>query len=228
MTKWKQNFRNVCKFIKKKKLKYHIYISIQTLCNNTWNLAQVPPISLDHCWDASTPWLESPCGKFNWLDMNWKGTHLSVYHSWQCISERKPSHEVKGTACRAQTQECIEAQICGRLQKKFCCTEGSQEHSGFHNSQMEEVWHNRDSSKSWFPAKLSNWWRGALSRLVTKNLMVTLFELHDHICRWEKPTEGQTSLQHSTDLGFMAVWPNSIPSSVKTHENTLGICKKST
>ncbi len=75
------------------------------------------------------------------------------------------------------------------------------------------------------PAKLSNWWRRALSRLVTKKLMVTLVELHDHICRWERPTEGQTSLQHSTDLGFMVVWPNSILSSVKTHENTLGICK---
>ncbi len=75
-------------------------------------------------------------------------------------------------------------------------------------------------------AKLNSWWRRALFRVVTKNLMVTLVELHDDICRWEKPTEGQTSLQHSTDLGFMAVWPNSILSSVKTHENTLGICKK--
>ncbi len=28
------------------------------------------------------------------------------------------------------------------------------------------------------------------------------------------------------DLGFMAVWPNSILSSVNTHENTHGICKK--
>ncbi len=74
-------------------------------------------------------------------------------------------------------------------------------------------------------AKLSNWWKRALSRLVTKILMVTLVELHDHICRWEKPTVGQTSLQHSTDLGFMAVWLNTILSSVKTHENTLRICK---
>ncbi len=60
----------------------------------------------------------------------------------------------------------------------------------------------------------------------TKKLMVTLVELNDHTCRWEKPTEGQTSLQQSTDLGFMAVWPNSILSSVKTHENTLGLCRK--
>ncbi len=56
--------------------------------------------------------------------------------------------------------------------------------------------------------------------------MVTLVELHNHICRWEKPTEGQTSMQHSTNLGFMVVWQDSILSSVKTHENTLGICKK--
>ncbi len=39
-------------------------------------------------------------------------------------------------------------------------------------------------------------------------------------------TEGQTPLQHSTDLSFMLLWPNSILSSVKTHENTLGIYKK--
>ncbi len=119
MTKWKQNFRNVCKFIKKKKMKYHIYISIQTLCNITWNLAQVPPISLDHCWDVSTHWLESICGKLNWLDMIWKGTHFSITpHSWQRISEWKPSHEVKRTACRAQRQDCIEEKIWVRLQKK--------------------------------------------------------------------------------------------------------------
>ncbi len=31
MTKWKQNFRNVCKCIKKKNWNNHIYISIQTL-----------------------------------------------------------------------------------------------------------------------------------------------------------------------------------------------------
>ncbi len=55
--------------------------------------------------------------------------------------------------------------------------------------------------------------------------MITLVEIHDHMWRYDKSTEGQTSLQHSTDLGFMAVWPNSILSSVKTKENTLGIYK---
>ncbi|KAI2649256.1 Alpha-glucosidase [Labeo rohita] len=33
---------------------------------------------------------------------------------------------------------------------------------------------------------------------------------------WKKLTKGRTSLQHSTDLGFMVVWPNSILSSFFT------------
>ena len=38
--------------------------------------------------------------------------------------------EVEGTACRAQRQDCVVAQIWGRLQNKFCCIEGSQEQRG--------------------------------------------------------------------------------------------------
>ena len=94
MTKRKQIFWNFWQFIKKEKLKYHIDISIQTLCHNTWNLAQVPPISLDHLWDVATPWLESTCGTFNWLDIIWKGTHLPI-SVCLCIWQKprqKPSH----------------------------------------------------------------------------------------------------------------------------------------
>jgi len=50
-------------------------------------------------------------------------------------------------------------------------------------------------------SKLSNRLRRALVRVMTKKLMVTLVELHDQ--------KGETSLQHSTDLGFMPEWPNS-------------------
>ncbi len=75
-------------------------------------------------------------------------------------------------------------------------------------------------------AKLINWWKRGLVILVTKKLILTLVELHDHICSWKKLTEGQTSLQNSTNPVFMAVWANSILSSVKTHENPRGICKK--
>ena len=42
-------------------------------------------------------------------------SHCIRSHGWQCISEQKPSHEVEGTACRAQRQDCVEAQIWRRL-----------------------------------------------------------------------------------------------------------------
>lgn len=54
-TKWKQNFRNVWNLLFFK-LKYHIGMRIQTFGNNTWNLAPVPPISLDGCWHVPIAW----------------------------------------------------------------------------------------------------------------------------------------------------------------------------
>ena len=100
---------------RKQKLKYHIDISIQTLCYDVLNLAQVPRISLDYLCDVSTSWLESTCGKFNWLDMIWWDTHDCLRsHSWQFRSEQNPRHEVEGTARRAQWQDCAEAQT-GRV-----------------------------------------------------------------------------------------------------------------
>ncbi len=122
MTKWKQNFRNVCKFIKKKKnLKYHIYISIQTLCKNTWNLAQVPPISLDHCWDVSTPCLESTCGKVNWLDMIWKGTHLSIKGLTADNAYQSENH--------AMTSKELPAELRDRIVSRHRSGEGYQNNS---------------------------------------------------------------------------------------------------
>ncbi len=54
--------------------------------------------------------------------------------------------------------------------------------------------------------------------------MVILVELHDLIWRWKKLIEEKTSLQHSTNLGLMAKWPNSsFP--VKILETMTGIYK---
>ncbi len=75
----------------------------------------------------------------------------------------------------------------------------------------------------WPPGQTEQLMEKGFVRVVTKNLMAALVELHERVCRWEKPTEGQTSLQNSTCLGFILVWPNSILPSVKTHGNTLGI-----
>jgi hypothetical protein len=39
------------------------------------------------------------------------------------MSEQKPSHEVKGIVNRAPIQDCVKAQIWGRVQKHFCSIE---------------------------------------------------------------------------------------------------------
>lgn len=92
--------------------------------------------------DVSAPWLESTCCKWHWLGMIWKGTHVSIEGLTAVIhtgTEIK-NHEVKRTDCRAQRQVYCKAQIC--------CTEGSQEYIGLHNSQMGKVSHNQDSFQS--------------------------------------------------------------------------------
>jgi hypothetical protein len=123
MTKQKQVFRKFCKCIKTKKQKHLIYISIQTLCYETRNWVQVHPVSIDPPWDVSTTWNPPVVNSIDWT---WFGTHLSIYgsYSWQCMSEQKPSHEVKGIVRRAPRQDCVEAQIWVRVPKHFCSTEG--------------------------------------------------------------------------------------------------------
>ncbi len=60
----KQNLEMSVNLLKRKK--YHIYISIQTLCNNTWNLAQVPPILLITAEMFHTL-IGVNCGKLTWF-----------------------------------------------------------------------------------------------------------------------------------------------------------------
>ena len=75
MTTWTQVIRNVCTFIQNK---YLLYISVQSLCYETPNWAPVHSVSIDHPWDVSTTWLESTCGKFNWLDRAWEALHWRI------------------------------------------------------------------------------------------------------------------------------------------------------
>ncbi len=137
---------------------YSAFRKTQTLCSNTWNWAQVPPISLEHCWDVSTSWLESI--KLIGHDLE---RHTPLYkrpHSWQCISERKPSWGQRNCLQSSETG-LYRGTNLRKATKNFCSTEVSQEHSGFHNYQMKEVWHNQDSSKSWSPSQteqlMENW-----------------------------------------------------------------------
>ncbi len=70
-----QNFWHFCRFIKKEKLKYHMVLSIQTLCCDTHIFNS---ISSDHPWDGSAPSFESSCVWLYWLDLIRKATHLSI------------------------------------------------------------------------------------------------------------------------------------------------------
>ncbi len=107
----------------------HLHFLInQTLCNNTWNLAQMPPISLDHCWDISTPWLESTCDKLHWLDMIWKGTHLSIKGLTADNAYRSVNQAMRSKELPAELRDRIVSRHRSGegYTKKICCTECSQ------------------------------------------------------------------------------------------------------
>ena len=79
--------------------------------------AQVHPVSIGHPWDVSTTWSPPVVNSIDWT----LERHTPVYirsYSWQCMSDQNPSHEVEGIVRRAQRQDCIEAQIWGRVPKK--------------------------------------------------------------------------------------------------------------
>ncbi len=84
-------------------------------------------------------------------------------------------YEVKGMACRAERQDCIETDL-GKTTKKICCVEGSQEYLA---SIVLNGWSLKQSGLFLDLAKLSH--RRVLVREVIKTLMVTLVELHDLI-----------------------------------------------
>ena len=128
---------------------------------------------LNYCWQNNVHWLESTCGKFNWLDMIWKGTHVCKVHSWQCMSEQKPSHEVKGIVRRAPRKDCVEAQIWGRIPKHFCSIEGPQEQWPPSFLKRKKFGTTKTLPRVNCLAKLSNQGRRALVREGTKNPMVT-------------------------------------------------------
>ncbi len=83
---------------------------------------------------------------------------------------------------------------------------------------MEYIW-NRTLTRAVLLAKLSNWWRRALVSVVTKNLMITLVELHDHMWRINL----QEDKHHCNTPPIWALW---WCGQVKTHENTPRINKK--
>ena len=108
---------------------------------------------------------------------------------------------------RALRQDCVDAQIWGKVPKDFCSIEGPQEHSGLHHSAALKVPKNTVTSiiikwqkfgttktlpRAGRPAKLSNRGRRALVREVTKNPMVTLTELQSSSVDMGEPSRRTT------------------------------------
>ena len=71
------------------------------------------------------------------------------------------------------------------------------------------------TTKSGLPSQTEQSGSRALVKEVTRNLMVTLTESRVPLWRWEKLSEGQPSLQHSTNKVSMVGWPDRSHSSVK-------------
>ena len=194
MTKWKQvleMFANVFK------------ISIQTFCYETRNWAPVHPVSIDHPWDVSTTWLESTCGKFNWLDNFWK-VHVRA----------KTSHEVEIIVRRAPRQDYVEAQIWGRVPKCFLqhWMSRTQWPPSFLNGRSLETPRSilelaaRPNSAIGRKGPWSGRWPRTRWSLWQSSRV--------HLWRWENLPEGQPTLQHSTNQLFMVEWPDWSHSSV--------------
>lgn len=98
-------------------------LSIHSVCHRKW--AQVYPVSTDRPSGVST-WLQSTCGKFSWLVVICKGTHLSVIGPivngvYQSTDQATKSKE------GSQRQE---AQIWGKLQKSCYSIEDPSELRG--------------------------------------------------------------------------------------------------
>ncbi len=130
--------------------------------------------------DVTKPWMKVTCDKFN---MIWRGTHILIKgpiigpdNAYQITNQAL--RKEKKTVCRAQKQVCIQPHIYGKSSETLKGHRSMQSLLAL----IEEFW-------------LEWWWRTWWS----------LVELHDHMWRYEKPPEGQISLQHSTELAFMAV-----------------------
>ncbi len=131
---------------------------------------------------------------FDYTDWTWLGKpHTCLYKTLQLTVHVRANenHEVKGTAWRAQRQNCGKAQIWPSLQMFFTKTFGT----------------TRTLPRAGRPAKLS--YRG---RRAQRSLWLSS---RDAFGRWEKVVESQPSLQPSTSRGFMAEWPDGSLSSVQ-------------
>jgi hypothetical protein len=115
------------------------------------------------------------------------------------MSEQKPSHKVEGIVRRAPKQDCVEAQIWGRVPKNICSIEGSKNTVASIILKYKKFGTIKTLPRAGRPAKLSNWGRRAL---VIKNSMVTLTELQSSSVEMGEPSRRTTisAALHQTGL----------------------------
>ena len=156
--------------------------------------------------DVSTTWLEFTCGKFNWLDR-----HTPFYirsHSWQCMSEQKPSQSKN----QATMSEELSVELRDRIVSRHRSGEGYQKTYAALKVPKNTLaaiilkWKKFVTTKTLpragRPAKLSNRGRRALVREVTKNTMVTLTELQSSSVEMGEPCRRTTISAALHQSGF--------------------------
>ena len=168
---------------------------ILPLCNETRNWARMHLVSIDHPWDVSTTWLESTCGKFNWLDITWKR------HSYTClykvpqltvhVREKTKPWGRRNCPYSSETGLCRGTDL-GKGTNIFLPALKVPKNT---MSSIILKWKKFGTTKTLLrdgcPAQLSNWGRRALVREMTKNPMVTLTELQSSSVEMGEPSTNQ-------------------------------------
>lgn len=110
----------------KMKMKYYTKYSDLLICS-AGNRAHVNRVSFDHAWDISATWFRSPW----WLN-------CGGFYQQMRLSKSYPLCLVRANAKPQRSKESSED-----LQDRCVCEDvmkGTEEHSGFHQFKMEEIW----------------------------------------------------------------------------------------
>uniref|UniRef100_A0AAZ3SUE1 Transposase Tc1-like domain-containing protein n=1 Tax=Oncorhynchus tshawytscha TaxID=74940 RepID=A0AAZ3SUE1_ONCTS len=107
------------------------------------------------------------------------------------MSEQKPSHDVKGIVRRVPRQDCVEAQIWGRVPKNAALKVPKNTVASI-ILKWKKFGITKTLPRACFLAKLSNQGRRALVREVIKNPMVTLTELQSFSVEMGEPSRRTT------------------------------------
>ena len=108
------------------------------------------------------------------------------------MSEQKPSHEVEGIVNKAQRQDCVDAQIWGKVQKMSAAMEVPKNTLASIILKWKKFGTTKTLPKAGCPRQTERLGRWVLVRVVTKNLMVPLTERQRSSVRLGEPSRRTT------------------------------------